>query len=705
MEIQKTYITKEPLPNLLVTWDGEEFSFLVLDDKPYSISYTEVRGVKTISFSRKINKKRIRFSKSYNQFYKDFFGCNPQSYRKIDKRRIEYKEKLIKKCQKYGMRIISEIGFRMDDIQLLCEYDHKSIRKPHHILNSDSECICSKCQGWTNEYSKDDFLLLGNIIVKKFGVEYLDFPQSTQHIDTTNYNGPTLSPLRRSKTNDRGNENCWEDFWDTWDEFRNELGVGNIEKRQVTRGYQKDDFFNFFMICVNDLKRIPTPDEFTKYRCNEFNGSSFINHIRKDYLIFVNHAKDLTNFEFNSKFFIVGDKIVKSLREVYFVNFCSYHNLYPEYEPNRINCGDFIKEPDFLFNNYEYFEVAGFSGSHDRIRKYWDKLEKAKPIIESMGKKYTIWNFSGDYTSLKFYQELCQYFNVLPSDNIKNEVDILKIFLSYENNSLNKIKEELKKLLTNIINIKPDSKEQKIITSHIKRLNYKNQKTAAKILGVDYNCNSNGHIQGKNSRLTNEIKNGDIFRFIVKNPIIGIKKISDIFNTTSFTIKKYWNTDFNPFKNKNIEDYYSDYNKKNTIQDFIDEIKPIIQEYNGVPNREELKKIGKQYICSMADSLTKGLDTLKRNELEEGEFFYIVNDILGENAPFDKTLCWKTQTDYHNNCQNIINFYKSKNIPFPINKSELRYNKMYSNFGKNLDAAISRFSNWSEFKLKYCYTS
>lgn len=708
MENQRIYQTKYPLPNLQVTWDDNDFYFLVLDLVPYEINLVSIGHSKNlgIRFSKKVDGKRVSFSRSYHQFYKDFFGVNPQEYRKNDKRRVDYKNKLISKCKEKNLEIIGEIKFRMDDITLKCEYGHVFKQKPHHILNSESECGCTKCQGWTNEYTKDDFLLLGQIIIKKFGVEYLDHSQSTQHLDLINYDGPTIAPLRRSLTNDRGNENCWGIFWNSWDDFRNELGIGHIEKRQNTSGYKKEDYLRFFMMCVKDLKRIPITDEFRKYRCDEFNGSSLINHLRSDYLSYVKKAKELTGYDFESKFFIVDDLIVKSLREVYFVNFCKLHSITPLYEPERLNCGLFIKEPDFFFDERkEYFEVAGIGGSNTRTKKYWDKLQKSKPIIESMGFVYTIWDFSGDYTSMEFYDNLCGHFKLIPSNTITNESDILKVLLSYENDVHSKIKKELKELLENILNIEPNSNEQKKITSHIKRLNYKNQQTAAEILGVKYNCNSQGHIIGKNVLLTKDIKNGKIFNYIKKNSNMGLKKICEKFGTTLTTLKKYWDSEFNPYRDENITNYYSDHNKKNTIQDFIYEIRPIIQKYNRIPTREELKNIGKQYICSMADSLTKGLETLKRNEIEEGEFFYIVKDILGENAPFDKTLSWKIQSDYNNNCQNIINFYKSKNIPFPTHKNELRYNNLYCHFGKNLDAAISRFSKWEEFKLKYYYTS
>jgi hypothetical protein len=704
MITEKTYITKDPLPNLLVRWNGNDFIFLVLDYTPYEIELVPIGHSKNsgIRFSRKVNGKRVKFSRSYHQFYKDFFGVNPQEYRKNDKRRVDYKNKLVSKCKEQNLEVISEIGFRMDDITLKCEYGHVFTKKPHHILNSKTECGCTKCQGWTLEYTKNDFLILGRIIIEKFGIEYLDHPQSTQHLDLTNYDGPTMSPLRRSLTNDRGNENCWGTFWDSWDDFRNELGIGHIEKRQSTSGYKKEDYLRFFMMCVEDLKRIPIVDEFKKYRCDEFNGSSLINHLRSDYLSYVKKAKELTGYDFNTKFFIVNDLIVKSLREVYFVNFCKLHSIVTLYEPERLNCGSFVKEPDFFFGERnEYFEVAGIGGSTTRTKKYWDKLQKSKPIIESMGFIYTIWDFSGDYTSLGFYNTLCNHFNLAPSDIINSEYDILKILLSYENDGHSKIKNELKELLENILKIQPNSKEQKKITSHIKRLNYKNQQIAAKILGVKYNCNSQGHIIGKNLLLTKDIKNGKIFKYIKNNSNMGLMKICEKFGTTLGTLKKYWNSEFNPYRDENITNYYSDYNKKNTIQDFINEIKPIIEKYNHIPTREELKNIGKQHICSMADSLTKGLETLKRNEIEEGEFFYIVKDILGNDAPFDKSLDWDNGNNFDYYCEKIVNYWVNNNLKLPKSLNQMSRNNEYKPFGSKLHTAVSRYSNWEEFNDKF----
>jgi hypothetical protein len=700
MITEKTYITKDPLPNLLVRWNGNDFYFLVLDYTPYEIELVPIGRSKNlgIRFSRKVNGKRVKFSRSYHQFYKDFFGVNPQEYRKNDKRRVDYKNKLVSKCKEQNLEVISEIGFRMDDITLKCEHGHLFTKKPHHILNSKTECGCTKCQGWTLEYTKNDFLILGRIIIEKFGIEYLDHPQSTQHLDLTNYDGPTMSPLRRSLTNDRGNENCWQTFWDSWDDFRNDLGIGHIEKRQNTSGYKKEDYLRFFMMCVEDLKRIPIVDEFRRYKCDEFNGSSLIGHLRNDYLNYVKKAKELTGYDFDSKFFIVDDIIVKSLREVYFVNFCKLHSIVPQYEPERLNCGSFVKEPDFYFDDRkEYFEVAGIGGSSTRTKKYWDKLHKSKPIIESMGFVYTIWDFSGDYTSLEFYNTLCNHFNLTPSDVINSESDILKVLLSYENDGHSKIKKELQELLENILNIDPNSKEQKKITSHIKRLNYKNQQTAAEILGVNYNCNSNGHIIGKNSLLTENIKNGKIFKYIKKNPNMGLIKICEKFGTTLPTLKKYWNSEFNPYRDEDIKNYHSNHNQRYTMDEFIKLLTPIIKKYGCVPTRDVLESIGMIKLCRMADTLMNGLNDLKRNEIEEGDYFYIVKNILGDGAPFDKPLDWDKgkKLDYYS--EKITNFWIKNNIELPKSLNDMRTEHKYKPFGYKLVSAVDRFSNGQNF--------
>jgi len=494
--IERIYQTNKPIPDIKVIWDGFDFKAFTIEDYPREISFLLCRNDKKYFQISKIHqKKRIRFTKTWYSLYEDFFGKKHEDYKQSDPNIINFKNKLYNICEDQQIEILTDVRGRMDEIVMKCVNGHTFYRKPHSFLSKKNPIICTKCGGRNTELSKEDFIKIGMSIINNFGPEYLDYPQSHLKIDLSNYKGISISPLRGTSDGDRRKENNWQTYWENWDDFRKDLGLEDIDKRQ--KDYSKNEgYTNFFLDCCRDLNRIPTISEFLKYKNKEFNGSVIGGIIRKDYLNYVEIAKKETGYDFITDYFIVDGILLKSLREVYFYNFLKLHNIDFDYEPVKIDFGNFKKVPDFYIKNRdEFFEVCGYFGKTNRVKLYWDKIETAKEYFNSNGYNYTVWDFSYNYTSLDFYKKLCNHFGVNELDYINSEVDIVRNFLLYEKDTYTKMKEWLAEFIKNIKNYNYKSKEWKKARNIIKRLNLVNLETAANILEITYSHKSgNGHI-------------------------------------------------------------------------------------------------------------------------------------------------------------------------------------------------------------------
>jgi hypothetical protein len=140
------------------------------------------------------------------------------------------------------------------------------------------------------------------------------------------------------------------------------------------------------------------------------------------------------------------------------------------------------------------------------------------------------------------------------------------------------------------------------------------------------------------------------------------------------------------------------------INHFVKIITPIVKELGYVPTQQYLAQICKNNITVMASRFCGGLNNLRRNEIEEGEYFYIIKNILGDKAPYDKLLVWKNDS-FHNTTVKILQFYKNKGLPFPKAFNYLRNNEEYLPFGSQLHTQISekQYGGWGGFVKQYGY--
>jgi hypothetical protein len=133
----------------------------------------------------------------------------------------------------------------------------------------------------------------------------------------------------------------------------------------------------------------------------------------------------------------------------------------------------------------------------------------------------------------------------------------------------------------------------------------------------------------------------------------------------------------------------------------IKNITPYIKEFKRVPTQTEFTNLGRNDINIIINRLLHGHETLRRNEIEEGEYYYIVKDILGDDSPYDKQLVWGKE--YELTIKKIVDYYISKGIPFPRISNDLRHSNVYNPFGKQLHTQITRSNRggWDKFVLDY----
>jgi hypothetical protein len=261
----------------------------------------------------------------------------------------------------------------------------------------------------------------------------------------------------------------------------------------------------------------------------------------------------------------------------------------------------------------------------------------------------------------------------------------------------------------------------------------------------DVECQKNGNgISYLYNKLKNSLKdygynnipdyNFDYVMLVVKNDVYDFQNIID--NTINIIKKNGWDnriaetdlrqsdegyklisiinkffdgaiTDLKQYLNDNHGFKYTIKAKRGSyknINHFIKILTPVVKELGYVPTQQYFTKISKNDIPVMASRFCGGLNNLRRNEIEEGEYFYIVKNILGDNVPYDKVLVWKDNA-FHNNTVKILQFYKNNGLPFPKVLNHLRNNKEYLPFGPALHTQISQkqCNGWGGFVKQYKY--
>jgi hypothetical protein len=172
-------------------------------------------------------------------------------------------------------------------------------------------------------------------------------------------------------------------------------------------------------------------------------------------------------------------------------------------------------------------------------------------------------------------------------------------------------------------------------------------------------------------------------------------------------INKFFNgsiLDFKLYLNNNYNFNYSVTAKRRSYDDlnyFIGKIKPFIVEFGCIPTQEYFMEIRRNDIPKMAIKLCGGFNNLRKNEIEEGPFFYLVKDLYKSEIPNDRQLEWNDNFD--NNSNNIIDYYKNLGFEFPKTMNTLRHDRRFEKFGPSLHSSISKNGGWNNFRNKYKY--
>jgi hypothetical protein len=173
--------------------------------------------------------------------------------------------------------------------------------------------------------------------------------------------------------------------------------------------------------------------------------------------------------------------------------------------------------------------------------------------------------------------------------------------------------------------------------------------------------------------------------------------INKYFDGQILKLKEYLNKnyDFN-YKTTAFRGSYKNYDY------FISKIKDIIDEYGFIPTQKYFAEIKRNDIPVMASRMCNGLNNLRRNEIEEGPYFYLVKDLYeNDSAPYDRELVWDEDENYDKNVCKIINYYSEMGYDFPKTMNDFRYDIKFSKFGPTLHSAISRKGGWNKFKETY----
>jgi hypothetical protein len=152
---------------------------------------------------------------------------------------------------------------------------------------------------------------------------------------------------------------------------------------------------------------------------------------------------------------------------------------------------------------------------------------------------------------------------------------------------------------------------------------------------------------------------------------------------------------------KNVDNYY--YLSKDNL---FKELTPIVKKYGRLPSRIELESEGRRDIDRFIKRQFGGFKDMRRNEIQIGKYFHIINDMLNGKAPWDLKIDWITDTE--DTVKKIIQYWKSNNINLPHYFIDLEDEKIYGKLGKQLYNIITHreqnkfnITGWTDFKRKF----
>jgi hypothetical protein len=167
--------------------------------------------------------------------------------------------------------------------------------------------------------------------------------------------------------------------------------------------------------------------------------------------------------------------------------------------------------------------------------------------------------------------------------------------------------------------------------------------------------------------------------------------------------KEYLNEhyDFNYIIQRHKDKFYY-LNEENLFRDLT----PIVKKYGRLPSRLELEANGRRDIDRFIKRQFGGFKDMRRNEIQIGKYFHIIDNMLDGKAPWDLKLDWDTNP--LDTIDKILNYWKSNNIDLPYYFVDLENDNIYGSLGKQLYNVISRrkffktnIDGWTDFKRKY----
>jgi hypothetical protein len=152
---------------------------------------------------------------------------------------------------------------------------------------------------------------------------------------------------------------------------------------------------------------------------------------------------------------------------------------------------------------------------------------------------------------------------------------------------------------------------------------------------------------------------------------------------------------------KKVDNYYY-LSKENLFR----ELTPIVKKYGRLPSRPELRSEGVGYLHSFIKRQFGGFKNMRRNEIEIGKYFHIIDGMLEGKAPWDLKIDWKTDVD--DTVRKIVKYFEDKKIHLPYYFNDLLDENIYGSLGKQLYNVITnryqyKFNilNWTDFKRKF----
>ena len=180
-----------------------------------------------------------------------------------------------------------------------------------------------------------------------------------------------------------------------------------------------------------------------------------------------------------------------------------------------------------------------------------------------------------------------------------------------------------------------------------------------------------------------------------------------------YQVLHYFNkySKFIEYCNKHFSTNWSYQEKDYEVQDVnhcINKIKPLIIELKRFPTDREMIEKGLGYIGDAIISWHGGFDNFKKNYFEEGEYYHLIKNILGDETPQDeKTIRYDDPDIFKRGVEYTTEYF---NGVFPTYSREIRDNKevwgkdkvichLYLSLRRGRNKGM--YGSWSEFQKEY----